>query len=63
MKDKIEPPVDLCGGPEGGNASESGATKKLKLGLFNGLMEPVSDEEWEQMDEEIRVKFVEDDLF
>jgi prevent-host-death family protein len=35
---------------------------KLKIGLFDGLMEPVSDDEWAQMDEEIRAKFVEDDL-
>jgi prevent-host-death family protein len=36
---------------------------KLKLGLFDGLMEPVSDQEWEKMDEEIRARFVEDELW
>ena len=36
---------------------------KLKLGLFDGLMEPVSDQEWEKMDEQIRARFVEDELW
>ena len=36
---------------------------KLKLGLFDGLMEPVSDQEWEKMDQEIRARFVEDELW
>ncbi len=36
---------------------------KLKFGLFKGLMEPVSKEDWERMDEEIRANFVEDELW
>ena len=53
---------------ESGNGdknSSMAATEKptrFKFGLFKGLMEPVSDEEWEKMDEEIRANFVDDDL-
>lgn len=49
-----------------GNPSIPKATKEptnLKLGLFEGLMEPVSDEEWEKMDEEFRARFVDEDQF
>lgn len=35
----------------------NGESTKLKFGLFKGLMEPVSDEEWEQADEAIRANW------
>jgi len=34
-----------------------GESTKLEFGLFKGLMEPVSAEEWERADEEIRANW------
>ena len=36
---------------------------KRKPGLLRGLIEPVSKEDWEKMDEEIRANFTEDELW